>query len=156
MSLEIVNFDAYCRDNYGDPSFCLGNLHCWVYGRARPNELGWWGDLLNANFVVNSSSSGVIAGGSILHCADISDWVNQIISLLDGSSTELNLGSIENNLLIKLIAEKRGTFSGSIAISPTSGTESHVYEVSLDRFDIQNFLDGSRSVLEIFPSVSMS
>lgn len=146
-----MKLDDRFSEKYGDSAFALGQIKFWLVGRRLPeSEDAWEKNLLDIVIAIDSAHSSAIAG-EVIERDRIDDWVKQIQALLDGQTKQTTLSSLEEVIQISLESGKLGNFLGTCELRPADTNEAHTYQLELDRFNLQSFVNYSKNATAEFP-----
>jgi hypothetical protein len=141
----------------GECDLILSGLRLWVHGREFEDSTDYWdGNWLRVTARCEYPGTCVSVDGPVLHLGELQAFLTGLEALHSTLNGVAKLDTIEPNLRVELVAEKRSHIRLTIEITPDYLQQSHRFVDGIDQTYLPALMAGCRAILVRHPLVGQS
>ncbi len=136
----------------GNPDIQLDGLRIWVHGYQYSDVSDYNdGNWIDVTICATFNGAQVWVEGPVIHLPEIAQWAEDADKLYRTLNGDATLLCMENNLFVKMTADKLGHLEVEIYITPNVLTQKHKFVLELDQSYLPGLVTGCKRVLEKYP-----
>ena len=138
-----------------EPDIRLRGFSLWADGREFPNATDFWdSNWLIIRAEMRASGAYVERSGPILTTADIEQFRDDLLQMVDTLTGEAALTGMEPGLRLHLKMQKLGRIEAVVEITPDHLTQQHSFEVEADQSFLPGLVASCEAILKRFPVIN--